>query len=206
MEQFATEEQQVEAIKKFWKDNGMAIVVGALIGLGALWGWRYYSDTQRVAREEASVAYQDAVVAVEDKGQIDELTGFVNETNNAGYATIGGLVAAQQAVKSGDLEKAASLLKGVRNSAPDEHIATMSSIRLARVQLELGNTDEALATLKGLEDKAFSAKIEEVRGDIYVAQEKFNDARMAYTDALENASGNALLEMKLDNLPVLAGN
>ncbi|MBU2979151.1 tetratricopeptide repeat protein [Alteromonas sp. C1M14] len=206
MEQFATEEQQVEAIKKFWKDNGVAIVIGALLGLGGLWGWRYYSDTQRVAKEDASVAYQSAVVAVEDKGQADELTAFVNDTANAGYATIAGLVAAQQAVNTGDLEKAESLLKGVQNETPDEHIATMAAIRLARVQLELGNTDAAMATLNSLDDDAFKAKIDEVKGDVFVAQEKFNDARLAYTEALEKATGNVLLEMKLDNLPVLAGN
>ena len=43
MEQFATEEQQVEAIKRFWKEHGTAIIVGAALGLGGLWGWRYYS-------------------------------------------------------------------------------------------------------------------------------------------------------------------
>ena len=40
MEQFATEEQQVEAIKRFWKEHGTAIIVGAALGLGGLWGWR----------------------------------------------------------------------------------------------------------------------------------------------------------------------
>ena len=61
MEQFATEEQQVEAIKRFWKDNGTAIIIGAVLGLGGLWGWRYYSDSQLEAKAQASVEYQQAV-------------------------------------------------------------------------------------------------------------------------------------------------
>ena len=38
MERFETEEQQVEAIKRFWKEHGTAIIVGAALGLGGLWG------------------------------------------------------------------------------------------------------------------------------------------------------------------------
>ncbi len=63
MEQFATEEQQVEAIKRFWKEHGTAIIVGAALGLGGLWGWRAYSEAQIENKEAASVAYQNAVEA-----------------------------------------------------------------------------------------------------------------------------------------------
>ena len=38
MEQYETEEQQVEAIKRFWKENGLSLVIGALLGLGGLLG------------------------------------------------------------------------------------------------------------------------------------------------------------------------
>ncbi|MBU3021814.1 tetratricopeptide repeat protein [Aestuariibacter sp. A3R04] len=206
MEQFATEEQQVEAIKKFMKDNGAAIVIGAVLGLGGLWGWRYYSDTQRVAKEEASAAYQAAVQAIEADGNTEKLDNFIAQTENTGYATIGGLVAAQQAVNAGDLDLAKMRLSEVQSTTADPHLATMAGIRLARVQIELGEVSDALNTLSALNDNAFAAKISEVKGDAYVAQEKFDDARLAYSQALEKAAGNVLLEMKLDNLPALASN
>ncbi|PAR85254.1 YfgM family protein, partial [Vibrio cholerae] len=44
MELYDTEEQQVEAIKDWWKENGKAVIFGAVIGLGGLFGWRYYQD------------------------------------------------------------------------------------------------------------------------------------------------------------------
>ena len=205
MEQYATEEQQVEAIKKFWKDNGAAIVIGALLGLGGLWGWRHYSATERLAKEEASAEYQTAVESIQADGNADKLNAFVADTENTGYATLGGMVSAQQLVSAADYDKAIAALKKVQAETSDEHIATMAGIRLARIQLEQGNADAALATLNALNDDAFGNKINEVKGDAFVAQEKFDDARLAYTAALEKAAGNVLLEMKLDNLPVLAG-
>lgn len=206
MEQFATEEQQVEAIKKFMKDNGAAIVIGAVLGLGGLYGWRYYSDTQRVAKEEASAAYQVAVQAIEADGNTEKLDNFIAQTDNNGYATIGGLVSAQQAVNAGDLALAKTRLKEVQSTTSDPHLATMAGLRLARVQIELGEVDEGLSTLAALDDPAFAAKVNEIKGDAYVAQKKFDDARLAYSQALEDATGNVLLEMKLDNLPALASN
>ena len=38
MEIYSTEEQQVEAIKSFWKENGSQIIVGAVLGLGGFSG------------------------------------------------------------------------------------------------------------------------------------------------------------------------
>ena len=204
MEQFATEEQQVEAIKKFWKDNGAAIIIGAVIGLGGLWGWRYYSDAQRTAKEQASAEYQTAVESIQADGNDDKLVSFIGNTESTGYATIAGLVAAQQSVSANELDAAAEALTKVKNTTSDAHLAAVASLRLARVQLEQGNADAALNTLKDITDPAFEAAVKEVKGDVLVAQEKFDDARLAYSEALEANSGNMLLEMKLDNLPVAA--
>ncbi|QJR82043.1 tetratricopeptide repeat protein [Alteromonas pelagimontana] len=204
MEQFATEEQQVEAIKRFWKDHGTAIIVGAVIGLGALWGWRYYSQTQIEAQESASTQYQTAIEAVEQENGLSTIETFIKNNEATGYAHIAGLVAAQQAVENGDLDTAASHLKTIMTSA-DSHIATIAGLRLARVQLELQQADAALSTLDKLDNDSFAAEINDVKGDIYVSQQKFDDARMAYTSALEKRSNDRLLQMKLDNLSVAAG-
>jgi len=55
MEQFATEEQQVEAIKRFWSEHGTSLIVGAVLGLAGLFGWQYYSDSNRRQGKRLSV-------------------------------------------------------------------------------------------------------------------------------------------------------
>ena len=42
MEVYETEEQQVEAVKKWWKENGVSLIVGVVMGLSAIAGWKYY--------------------------------------------------------------------------------------------------------------------------------------------------------------------
>ncbi|MGL5038363.1 MAG: YfgM family protein, partial [Aeromonas sp.] len=61
MEVYTTEEQQVEVIKDWWKENGTAIIAGTVIGLVGLFGWRYYNQHQQESMEVASRAYGEII-------------------------------------------------------------------------------------------------------------------------------------------------
>lgn len=205
MERFETEEQQVEAIKRFWKEHGTAIIVGAALGLGGLWGWRYFSETQLANKEAASVAYQEAVESLAAEGGEAKVDAFIEANKDSGYASIASLLAAKQAVDSGDLDAAASHLNRVVTFAESEEIKAVASLRLSRVQIEMNQLDAALSTLGNVTNDAFSAEVSELKGDVYAKQSKFDDARLAYSSALEKNANNPLLQMKLDNLSVAAG-
>ena len=59
MSTLETEEQQVEAIKKWWQENGKSLIAGIVIGLGGIvgWqGWQTYQIEQAEARQTAEVA------------------------------------------------------------------------------------------------------------------------------------------------------
>jgi predicted negative regulator of RcsB-dependent stress response len=204
MEQFATEEQQVEAIKRFWKEHGTAIIVGAALGLGGLFGWRQYSDMQIESKEAASVAYQTAVENFAEEGSSASLEAFIEENKNTGYASIASLLAAKKAADSGNLDTAASHLNEVITFAENPQMKELASLRLANVQIEMNQLDAALSTLGNVSNDAFSAQVSELKGDVYQLQGKFDDARLAYSSALEKNANNPLLQMKLDNLAVAA--
>lgn len=204
MEQFATEEQQVEAIKRFWKDNGTAIIVGAVLGLGGLWGWRYYSDTQIEAKEQASVQYQSAIEQLENDGA-NSVEQFISKHPDTGYSNIAGLVLAGKMVNDNNLDGAASQLKQVMDTTSDKHLKSLAGVRLARVQIQQQQADQALSTLNAINDESFKALVAEIKGDAFVQQAKMDDARTAYTEALEADGQNQLVQMKLDNLSVATG-
>lgn len=204
MEQFATEEQQVEAIKRFWKDNGTAIIVGAVLGLGGLWGWRYYSDTQIEAKEQASAQYQSAIEQLENDGA-NSVEQFISKHPDTGYSNIAGLVLAGKMVNDNNLDGAASQLKQVMDTTSDKHLKSLAGVRLARVQIQQQQADQALSTLNAINDESFKALVAEIKGDAFVQQAKMDDARTAYTEALEADGQNQLVQMKLDNLSVATG-
>ncbi len=202
MERFETEEQQVEAIKRFWKENGIAIIVGAVLGLGGLYGWRYYNDTQIGAKEQASKSYEEVVASLSnaDKSVAEK---FVSESDS-GYSTLTALQLAKLSVDENDLEGAAAHLTKVAQTAKDDAIKSIANIRLARIQAELKQYDLALTTLASVSQDAFKAQTQEVKGDILLAQGNFDGARAAYTESLSADENNQLIKMKLDNLAVAA--
>ena len=134
MEKFATEEQQVEAIKQFWKDNGTAIIIGAVLGLGGLWGWRYYSESQLDAKAKASAEYQAVVETATEEGGIDNISKFAQANPDNGYGNIAALIASRQLVEKGDLEGAAAQLKLVMERTEETELKSLSAVRLARLQ------------------------------------------------------------------------
>ena len=198
MEQFATEEQQVEAIKRFWKENGMAIVLGVVLGLGGLYGWRWYNDSQIQSKEQASAEYLQVMNAL-DSDDLSQAKQFV-EQSDSGYALLTALQLAKVAVDKGDLAEAAKQLSVVANSTQAPKLASIAQLRLARVEAEQDNVEAALAVLDKVNDEAFVAQVEEVRGDIYASQNMIEKAKQAYDAALHANEANQLVKMKRDNL------
>ena len=205
MEQYETEEQQIEAIKRFWKENGVALVIGALLGLGGLLGWRWYNDSQIAAKEQASFAYEKASEElIKGEAGFSKAKTFIDGHSDTGYAMLMALEMAQQAIERKDLTEAAKQLEFVANNAKLSAVKSVAQIRLARVQIEQGELELALSSADKVSDEAFKGQSQEIKGDVYLAQELFDKARAAYSAALETNGRDQVLKMKLDNLAIAA--
>jgi predicted negative regulator of RcsB-dependent stress response len=205
MEHYETEEQQIEAIKRFWKENGTAIILGAVLGLGGLWGWRYYNEQQVAQQEDASVNFELQSAQLSSvESAFSKAQAYIDQHSDTGYALLMAFKLAQQAIERGDLAEGAKQLAFAASNADNVAVQSIANLRLARVELELGNLDKALVTIDKVSDQAFAAQQQEVKGDIYLAQMLFDKARAAYSAALEVNSANTNLKMKLDNLALTA--
>lgn len=202
MDHLNTEEEQIEAIKKFWKENGIPIIVGAALGLGGLWGWRFYNTQQLQAQEQASDAYnsvlQDTAAEALDA---DKVQSFINSHEESTYAVLAALQLAKAAVEQENFDEAETQLSWALNSVNDPSIKDLVAVRLARVQNELEKYEAAKTTLDSVSSEAFKAQAYTVKGDILAGQEMFTEAQESYTKALELTEGNpALIQMKIDHL------
>ncbi len=90
MEVYTTEEQQVEAIKNWWKENGKAVILGAVVGLGGLYGWRYYQGHLDTSAENASDAYNVVATALASDGAeaAGKAEAFIKDNADTSYAAM----------------------------------------------------------------------------------------------------------------------
>ncbi|MBP8143517.1 MAG: YfgM family protein, partial [Citrobacter sp.] len=148
MEIYENEHDQVDAVKRFFAENGKALAVGIILGVGALVGWRYWTSHQTESARSASLAYQNTVTAV-SAGKPDSIPAaekFAAENKNT-YGALASLELAQQFVDQNELEKAASQLQQGLAATSDENLKAVINLRLARVQVQLKQADTALKTL-----------------------------------------------------------
>ncbi|GAC27913.1 YfgM family protein [Brumicola pallidula] len=200
MERYETEEQQVEAIKGFWKENGTAIIVAVGIALAGLFGWQQYNEMVIEGKETQSMAFQIALEGIDAEEGLTKASAFAMENTDSGYAILTSLVAAQKAVENKDFDAAQMHLNMAVSNSPSVAIADLAKVRLARVENQLGDTAGALATLDSVVSASYSDQVQEIKGDIYLAIKEFDKAKEAYDLVLAEQPDNRVVEMKLSNL------
>jgi predicted negative regulator of RcsB-dependent stress response len=199
-----TEEQQVESIKKFWSDNGNAIIAGLAIGFAGFIGLNYYNDHKLQQELNTSEAYQTMIEEGAENGTEFEAAGnaFIAEYSASSYAMLTAIGLAKEAAEKQDWVKAETYLNTAIEKSVDDGIKAIVTERLARVQLQLEKYEQALVTLTPKLPASFDASVEEIKGDIYFKQGKKSLARNAYQASIDFATEgtNPALQMKLDDL------
>lgn len=207
IEGYETEEQQVDAIKKWWGENGTMLVVGAVIGLAGLWGWRYYGETVLVDQEKASTQFAQVLVKFEAEGSEQgtaDMNAFITENKGNNYATLASLLLAKAAVDAKDYTLAKTQLTNLLANNSYQPLTPVIQLRLARVSIELGEYDQALATLDKITEEGFAIKANQSKGAVYLKQGNLDSARTAFQAAVDASQGRVdpLLQLQLDDLAV----
>ena len=214
----AAEEENIEALKKWWDENGKPLLFFVICVIGGYGAWLLWQNSRATDAETASDLYEEVLsLAISEPGlpvteqeslRILELFDRLKvDYSGSVYALYGALFAAQQLVNANDLDAAEDSLQWVLDnqqnglfSQTDEGLILTTNLRLGRVILAKGESERALNLVNGIDPKAFEAGFAELRGDIYVTMGRIVDARDAYIAAQQAGSSNDGLRMKLDDL------
>lgn len=203
MEIYNSEEQQVEAIKQWWSENGKSIIAGTVLGLLGLFGWRYYNDYRQGQQEAASTAYAQLMEQMQAGGDAAIKAGeaFVAAHKDT-YGDLAALQLAAAAVAQNQLPLAVEQLKRVATASDNAELKPVATLRLARVLGAQGDYAAALNLLDELKEASYAGLVAEVRGDLFLMQGEKDQARTAYQAALAAAgiNGNPAVMAKLDDL------
>lgn len=207
-----TEQEELEALQKWWKENGRAVVVGLVLGLGGVFGWTTWQSRVEATAEGVSVVYQSMVDMAAADDHLEALLRaeqIVQDHPDSEYAALSGLLGAKSALAAGRADDAYRLLGWVIENAARLEIRDLARIRSARLLFDEENRDQGLEMLAQVKTPAFMATVEELRGDILVDDGQGEAAVKAYESALASASitsgMRARVKMKLDDLGHRAG-
>ena len=213
---YDTDEEQIEAIKGWWNENGMSVVLGVVLLLAVLFGSRYWQSSQSSMTESASDIYTQLADSMQanidiDEAELNTALGLHNELKNNFYNSIysrySALIMARIYVQRSELEVAALELQWILDnpslgflSSVDDELSLTARSRLARVFLAQGNAEEALLLLDEVESGAFAGAFAEIIGDAYVELGRTEDAIEAYQNALNIGANTEVVQLKLNDI------
>lgn len=201
MSTYQTEEEQVEALKKWWKDNGKAIILGAVVGLGAVFGWQGWERYQR-GQDALAAAYYNEFTATVRTGKDDQATEqgqrLIDQFGGTAYADFAALELARVAYQAGHPDQAKQRLQWVMEHGADPALTELARLRLGMLLLDQGDLDGARAAVDAATPGDYKSRFAELRGDIAKASGDAAAAATAYQDALDAGAENAdQIRMKL---------
>lgn len=218
MEPYTTEEQQVQAIKQWFKANGSQLLTGIVLALLVVFGWKFWQKSQIDSGEAASLVYKNMMEASElafNNQDTEEnlvtashlANELIDEHRGSQYAHFAALTLAKIAVINADYVEAEEQLNWIITQRPDKPLLYVAQLRLARVLAEQGEVERGLSVVDKDVPSSMKSSFEEVKGDLYLMLGDENKARSAYQKSVQAASDSGRpstsIQIKLDDLALI---
>lgn len=182
------EQDQLDALKTWWKANGnkvLAVVAVVVIAMVGYQGWNQYQYQQS---EEASTKFmQLGDTSPTDVKAIQALAGeIIEQYPSTPYAARAALLSAKVNYNAKDIESAKSQSEWAYRNAKEDSVRTLAQLQLAAILLEQKDYEGALKLLDEKHESSFDGLFADLKGDVLVAQGKSEEAKAAYQAALKS--------------------
>lgn len=201
---YATDDEKVEQLKQWWKDNGKALAAGLTLGLLAVFGWRTWAEYEQRQAELASMQYTQVLANLqgEDVQQTAVLGERVlSEFSGSSYAVLTALAIAKSKLAEGQPQAALEQLQWAVEHADQPSLRELARLRLGRLALDLDRPELTEQAIEGAEPGGFAPAFAELRGDWLARKGQYAQAHAAYAEALQGLESApamaAVLRLKL---------
>jgi predicted negative regulator of RcsB-dependent stress response len=215
MSTYRSEEEQVEVIKRWWKEYGFATITGIILAIILVLGWQYYQRYEIANTQQASFVYQELIGIQMNpdkaKNNADAVSAYANDLithyAHTPYAKLASLWLAKVAVDQRKLNDAMGHLEWVMShTSSHDALHAIAQIRLARIYLAQNQPQDVLTLLNNFSNKDYMGVALAAKGDAYLKLNQVHDARDAYQQALAALPVDAplykMVQVKLANLSV----
>lgn len=211
MDEYLSDKEQAERLKKWWLENYRSILAGIIIALLVIGGWRYWQHRVQTRSAAASAMYDsmsDALTAGNGPGALQYGNSLMSNYSDTPYAAQAALAIARFDIETSKPDDSIKMLDWVIQHSKDPNLVLLTKLRMARVKLAVGDAQAALDVLDVKDAGGFAALYSDVRGDAYIKLGDTEQARKAYSEALakwsDQMGDKSLIQMKLNALSASA--
>lgn len=198
------DDEDLQKLKDWWRDNGPAVVTGLALAAATVAGWWGYTTWQERGAQQAAMAYTELMRAEQQDAGLEAVVAAGREVMEAhagsGYAAMAALRTARVQMEAEAFREAAQTLGWLVENADERAMRELARLRQARALGEVA-PEEALALLEAEVSEGFAGAYAELRGDLLRELDRPEEAAAAYREALEapvlRAQSRELVELKL---------
>lgn len=201
------EQEQLDTLKAWWKDNGnwmLGAVLVVVVAMGGWRGWQSYHNKQTIEAATLYQQFEEQLASNDIKRVNDAAAAVMDRYASTPYASRAALIAAQINEQGKQMLRAKTQLQWVIEHAGEEGLKSVASLRMAAILLDEKDYAGAMKQLDSKHAASFDGLYSDMKGDILTAQGKPAEARTAYQQAYnkleEKSSYRNLVQMKLDAL------
>jgi len=206
------EHEQSERVRNWLRSNGVSLLMGVVLALGGIFGWRQWQDYQTgqaALANEYYAAIQRELEAGSDQSAAEQFAAMREGVGDHAYVALSGMLVAAAWTEAGETENAASIYRELLESDEWEALKPLIRLRLALIEIALDRGDQAFTLLEGTPPAGYEGIWLETRGDVLFDMSRLEEAADAYAAAVEQLRGEGRnfrqAEIKLDAAQSAAG-
>ncbi len=201
------EQEQLETLKAWWKDNGnfvLGLLLAVVVAMGGWRGWQYYQAKQSAEAATLYAEFTRQLGSGDAKRVNDAAAAVMEKYSGTAYASRAALMAAQVNEFDKDIARAKTQLQWTIDHAGEATLKDVARLRLAAILMDEKKYDDSMKLLNAAHPDAFNGLYADLKGDVLSAQGKTEEARTAYKLAYEKTDAKSmyrnLIQMKMDAL------
>lgn len=208
---YETEEEQVEAIKNWWKQNGTQLLLGILVIVLVYTGWQYWQNKKYAESVYASSVFEAMQVRAE-QGKLGDVAReglkLMEQQPDSPYSTGVALLLAKFYSQKGEKDRVIENYQWAVKHAADASLKTVAQLRFARYYVDQKQFDKAQAQMDAIQVASLvpaeKANYDYVSGTLALFQGKTAEAKKLFTSVVENKEADdnikAVAQLQLDDL------
>lgn len=186
------EHEQSERVRGWLRENGGSIVLGVVLALAGIFGWRQwqgYQNDQMILADE----YHNAVRRELSEENLDQAVAQYRAMRAAvgdqGFIPLSGLLVAAVLSEEGRVQEAVEILSDLVEQGDWPALQPVIRLRLALLETAIGESDAALARLQGEPPEGYEGLWLETRGDVLMDLGRLGEAAAVYAEAVDQLRG-----------------
>ncbi|MDT8437823.1 MAG: tetratricopeptide repeat protein [Wenzhouxiangellaceae bacterium] len=182
------EHEQSERVRGWLRENGGSIVLGVVLALAAIFGWRQwegYRNDQKILADQYRSAVQNELAVGNLEQALAQFRAMRDAVGSQGHVPLAALAVAAALNEEDRIDEAAEVLTGVLEQDRWPALQPLLRLRLALLETARGNGEAALARLAGDAPQGYEGLWAETRGDVLLDLGRLDEAALAYQAAVD---------------------